>query len=167
LALRELFGDCSNSPQPADITADVSPMPIILEEGENITLFLEVDLKEPLPEGAIVEIDLKKEGWIDLPIPCIDAGDGNMVGSCDYDVGEILAGMDAVGCPTEEFPEGQGCALPLSPGVYGGEPALVITVPAIDPTIGGLLSNGKFYGQIKFKVDGATWACIWARLQID
>jgi len=43
----------------------------------------------------------------------------------------------------------------------------VITVPAIDPTIGGLLSNGKFYGQIKFKVDGATWACIWARLQID
>ena len=75
------YGLCSNSPEVADITADITPMPVIFETGETITIFLSVDLKEALPAGAQVELNLKKEGWIDLPIPCIDAGDGNMVGS--------------------------------------------------------------------------------------
>merc|ERR1711892_490013 len=96
-------------------------MPVVLETGEIVTIFLSIDLKESLPEGAQVEIKLKKEGFISLPIP---------------------------------------------PGSYGGEPALEITLPEIDPTVGGLLSNGKFYAEIKFTTGGSTFACVWLRVKI-
>ena len=79
----------------------------------------------------------------------------------------ILDGLNELGgCPDDYLPEGQTCALPMIPGTYGGEPALEIVLPEIDSTIGGLLSNGKFYGQIKFTVDGSTFACVWVRVQV-
>merc|ERR1712123_473955 len=119
-------------------------MPVVLETGEIVTIFLSIDLKESLPEGTQVEIKLKKEGFISLPIPCIDAGDGNMIGSCDYDVQAILDGLNELGgCPDDYLPEGQSCSLPMAPGSYG-----------------------KFYAEIKFTTGGSTFACVWLRVKI-
>merc|ERR1719147_15997 len=105
-------------------------MPISLTTGSIVTVLMSFDLKDTMPEGTMLEVDVKKDGWlIDIPIPCTDSGDGTMIGSCDYAMADIMAGLDngEAGCPTDKMPEGQGCSLPLAPGLYGGPPALEVT----------------------------------------
>ena len=50
----------------------------------------------------------------------------------EYELDEMLAASAELLCPTF-VSDGQECSLPLGPGVYGGDPALVITIPEIAP----------------------------------
>merc|ERR1719445_2957284 len=70
-------------------------MPISLTTGSIVTVLMSFDLKDTMPEGTMLEVDVKKDGWlIDIPIPCTDSGDGTMIGSCDYAMADIMAGPE-------------------------------------------------------------------------
>ena len=83
-------------------------------------------LKEEIPAGATITLDLKKEGAISIPIPCLDV-EGTNIGSwshsdniihsynkfCSkYTADELLAAFSSVLCPGQ-VPEGQECRTPL------------------------------------------------------
>merc|ERR1712226_1793415 len=114
------YGFCDGSPEPASIdNISVEPFPILAQNGASVTLAVQITLNEPLPEGASVSLDLVLEGIIPIKIPCPDI-EGVNLGSCTYAGDELLELAATAGiCPTY-FPEGQSCALPLNPGVYGG-----------------------------------------------
>merc|ERR1712114_52675 len=117
-------------------------MPISLATGSIVTVLMSFDLKDTMPEGT-------------------------MLGSCDYAMADIMAGLEngEAGCPTDKMPAGQGCSLPLSPGMYGGPPALEMTVPEIDPILADL-AKGKIRAEIKFVSGGSTFACVWMSMDI-
>merc|ERR1719500_2694602 len=98
------YGFCDGSPEPASIdNISVEPFPIMVTNGASVTL----------------------AGIIPIKIPCLEI-EGLHIGSCTYDGDTLLAEAETVGiCPTY-FPEGQACALPLGPGVYGGGDPLVL-----------------------------------------
>merc|ERR1711887_267588 len=54
------YGYSSGSPQPADITATLTPFPVHLVTGEVITLFLSINQKEAIPV-----LMLGRESWLD------------------------------------------------------------------------------------------------------
>merc|ERR1712227_288205 len=105
--------------------------PLSLHTGASIKILAQLTLNEPVPEGATLSLNLKKEGLIPLPIPCLEIN-GLHIGSCTYDAGELIARPEI--CEflvPDHVPEGQGCTLPLNPGVYGGEPAIEGVIPEI------------------------------------
>ena len=70
-------------------------------------------------------------------------------------------------CPTY-VPEGQACALPLGPGVYGGGDPLTLGPIESIPSI--LLPFLKGTVRVEATVTdsaGATVVCIWSRLAVD
>ena len=73
------FPDGSAEPGTLD-TASVEPFPIVVATGESITLSVQLTLNEPVPVGAQVSIKIKKEGLIDIPLPCLEI-DGLHLGS--------------------------------------------------------------------------------------
>merc|ERR1711935_64248 len=157
------YGFCDGSPTPATITASVEPFPVVIATGETITISVSIDLAEEVPVGTQVSLQIKKEGIIDIPFPCIEI-EGLHIGSCDYD-GDTLIGEGADVICTDYFPDGQACGLPLAPGMYGGDPSLVLTVPEIPAIIGDLLGSGTYYAQASLITpDGATFACIFVRV---
>merc|ERR1711872_192872 len=154
------YGFCDGSAEPGSIdNASVEPFPIVLATGETITLSVQLTLNEPIPVGTQVSLKIKKEGLIDIPFPCLEV-EGLHIGSCDYDGDTLIAeGADAICGPY--FPEGQACSLPLGPGMYGGEPPLVLTVPEIPSIIGDLLGSGTYYAEATLTTGGSTFACIY------
>ena len=83
-------------------------------------------LKEEIPAGATITLDLKKDGAINIPIPCLDV-EGTNIGSwsqsdniihsynkfCSkYTADELLEAFSEVLCPGQ-VPEGQECRTPL------------------------------------------------------
>ena len=73
----------ADSPQPGTIdNIDVQPFPISLVTGSSLTIAATLTLNEAVPTGATVSLDLKKEGLIPLPIPCLEIPDS--------ETGEIL-----------------------------------------------------------------------------
>merc|ERR1712179_820580 len=48
----------------------MGPFPIIIANGESVTLELQLTLNEEIAKGAQVSLKMKLEGLIDLPIPC-------------------------------------------------------------------------------------------------
>merc|ERR1712114_81528 len=124
------YGYCSGSPQVFDLTADITPMPISLATGSIVTVLMSFDLKDTMPEGTMLEVDVKKDGWL-----------------------------------IDKMPAGQGCSLPLAPGLYGGPPALEMTVPEIDPILADL-AKGKIRAELKFVSGGSTFACVWMSMDI-
>merc|ERR1711862_197647 len=138
---------------------------LVIATGETITISLSIDLAETLPVGAQVSLKIEREGLIDIPFPCLPVGDIN-IGSCDYDGDELIAAGADVIC-NDYFPEGQACALPLGPGLYGGEPDLVLEVPEIPAIIGDLLGSGTYYASATFlNPDGTTFACAYIRVEL-
>merc|ERR1711909_263778 len=66
-------GFCPGSPEPFALDAlSVKPFPIIIANGESVTLELQLTLNEEIAKGAQVSLKMKLEGLIDLPIPCIE-----------------------------------------------------------------------------------------------
>merc|ERR1711892_863319 len=134
------YGFCDGSPEPASIDEfTVEPFPIIFATNNTITLKVRLTLNEPIPAGSTLKLNIKKEGFINIPIPCIEI-QGTPIGSCTYDGDDVLAAVAAGLCPTY-VPDGQECALPLGPGLYGGEPDLVIVLPEIPPELGIIIGN--------------------------
>ena len=58
----------------------VEPFPIKLHTGESSSVLATLTLNEPVPVGARLKLDLKKEGLIPFPIPCLEI-DGLHIGS--------------------------------------------------------------------------------------
>merc|ERR1712112_725654 len=90
---------------------------------------------------------------------------GSLTASVDPFPVVIAAGADVI-C-TDYFPEGQACGLPLGPGMYGGDPPLVLEVPEIPAIIGDLLGSGTYYAIATITTpEGATFACIYIRVEL-
>ena len=70
-------------------------------------------------------------------------------------------------CPTY-VPEGQACALPLGPGVYGGgEPLTVGPIESIPDILLPFLRGTIRVEATVTDSAGDTVACIWVRLAVD
>merc|ERR1712001_442308 len=141
------YGFCDGSPEP--ITFDVmsvAPFPILVQNGATLTLVL--------------------EGIIPIKIPCLEI-EGLHIGSCHYDGDELLSTASDFLCPTY-VPEGQACALPLGPGVYGGGDPLTLGPIESIPDI--LLPFLK--GTIRAEAtvtdgSGNLFGCIYVRAAVD
>ena len=64
------------------VSIDVQPFPISLVEGSTLSISAQLTLSEEVPVGSTVTLDLKKEGLVELPIPCLEIPDS--------ETGEIL-----------------------------------------------------------------------------
>merc|ERR1712226_1560610 len=143
------------------------PFPILAQNGASVTLAVQITLNEPLPEGASVSLDLVLEGIIPIKIPCLDIEGANL-GSCTYTGDELLELAATAGiCPTY-FPEGQACALPLNPGVYGGGDPLVLGPIESVPDILLPFLKGTVRAEATVTdAAGATVACVFVRAAVD
>merc|ERR1712179_291843 len=147
---------CPGSPEPFALDAlSVKPFPIIIANGESVTLELQLTLNEEIAKGAQVSLKMKLEGLIDLPIPCIEA-DGLHIGSCDYDADTLLAEGAPILCP-DHFP-----------GVYGGgEPLVIGPLESIPDALAPFL-KGTIHVEAKaMSASGELLACIWVRAVVD
>merc|ERR1739838_203874 len=161
------YGYCEGSPEPVSLDViTVAPFPIIIQNGAEITLQVQVTLNEEIAVGAKVHLDLKLEGLIPIPIPCLEIN-GLHLGSCDYDGDELLGTVGDFLCP-DYVPEGQTCALPLGPGVYGGGEPLVIGPIEDIPDILLPFLKGTIYAEAHLtSAGGDELACLWVRAAVD
>ena len=62
-----------NQPGSIDLI-EIQPYPIQFESGASISVSAILTLNEPntIPTGSKVRLDVRKEGLIDLPIPCLE-----------------------------------------------------------------------------------------------
>merc|ERR1711872_578931 len=150
------YGFCEGSPEPATIdVADVQPFPVIIKQGQEISLEVQVTLNEEVAVGATVDLKLVLEGLIPVKIPCLDI-DGHNIGSYD-------AGL----CP-QYVPDGQECKLPLAPGVFGGGEPFVITIEDAIPDIIKPFLKGTIRAEATAKdAGGNVLACVWVRVAVD
>merc|ERR1711931_383036 len=152
------YGFCEGSPEPA---------PILIQNGATITLNVQITLNEPLPAGASVALDLVLEGIIPIKIPCLDIN-GISLGSCTYPGDELLAVAETAGICPQYFPEGQACALPLGPGVYGGgDPLTLGPIESIPDILLSFLKGTVRAEATVTDASGATIACIYVRAAVD
>ena len=85
----------------------------------------------------------------------------------EYDADYLLNKFSDFLCPVH-VPEGQACATPLNPGVYGGEPAIAVEIPAIPDILAELIGAGTYYAEAEVKfADGSQMTCIYIRLQVE
>ena len=165
--IQNIFTDGANQPGTIDSVV-VEPFPISLHTGASIKILAQLTLNEPVPEGATLSLNLKKEGLIPLPIPCLEIN-GLHIGSCTYDAGELIARPEI--CEflvPDHVPEGQGCTLPLNPGVYGGEPAIEGVIPEIPHILLDLIGAGTYSAEAVIDLaDGTQMTCIQLRVQVE
>ena len=74
------YGFCDGSPTPATLGLSVEPFPIVIASGETITIKFSIDLAVEAPVGTQVNLNIKREGLIDIPFPCLEI-EGIHVGS--------------------------------------------------------------------------------------
>merc|ERR1719166_900419 len=95
------YGFCDGSPEPASLDKiSIEPFPVIVQTGATITLDSQVTLNEEMTMGSRLSLSVQLEG-IPIQIPCLDIG-GTNLGSCEYDVDELL-GMVAVTGICEDY----------------------------------------------------------------
>merc|ERR1712080_716514 len=101
------------------------------------------------------------------PSPSLVEINGLHIGSCDYDADHLLNLADPILCP-DPFPDGQACALPLMPGVYGGgAPLVIVPLDDIPDSILPFL-KGVIYAEATLtSAAGDKLACIWVRAAVD
>ena len=61
-------------------TIEVTPFPIQIHTGASLSILAQLTLAQEVPAGAKVKLDIKKEGLIPLPIPCLEI-EGLHIGS--------------------------------------------------------------------------------------
>ena len=84
-----------------------------------------------------------------------------------YDGDELLSTASDFLCPTY-VPEGQACALPLGPGVYGGGDPLTLGPIESIPDILLPFLKGTIRAEANFNLaDGSLFACGYARVAVD
>merc|ERR1711970_564034 len=136
------YGFCEGSPEPASIdNISVEPFPILIQNGATVTL--------------------------NVQIPCLDIN-GISLGSCTYPGDELLAVAETAGICPQYFPEGQACALPLNPGVYGGGDPLTLGPIESIPDILLPFLKGTINAEASFVLaDGSLFACGFAKFAVD
>merc|ERR1712142_779230 len=82
------YGFCEGAAQPGTIDkVEVTPFPISLHTGDSLTILAQLTLNEIVPQGAMVSLDIMKEGTLPLPIPCLEItneeGELLHIGSCE------------------------------------------------------------------------------------
>merc|ERR1712192_301278 len=161
------YGFCDGSPQPMTFDViSVAPFPILVQNGATITLEVQITLNEEVAVGAKVDLNIVLEGIIPIKIPCLDI-EGLHIGSCSYDGDALLASASDFLCPTY-VPEGQACALPLAPGVYGGGDPLTVGPIESIPDILLLFLKGTVRAEATVTdAAGATVACVFVRAAVD
>merc|ERR1712241_753959 len=161
------YGFCEGAEQPLTIEAlTVLPDPLVLATGAEITLQVLINLLEEVPPGTQAKVSIKKDALIDIPIPCIPL-DGISIGTCDYDVQELLNLAADFLCPTY-VPEGQACSLPLGPGMYGGQDPLTVVLGDLPSLIVDLIASGTYKAVITIVLpDGSEMTCIEGSVDIS
>merc|ERR1712192_53878 len=146
------YGFCDGSPQPMTFDViSVAPFPILVQNGATITLEVQITLNEEVAVGAKVGLNIE----------------GLHIGSCSYDGDELLASAADFLCPTY-VPEGQACALPLAPGVYGGgDPLTVGPIESIPDILLPFLKGTVRAEATVTDAAGATVACVFVRAAVD
>ena len=54
-----------------NLTVSVQPNPIVIKPRKQISLDIGLDLLKEIPIGSRISLKLKKDDWIDIPIPCL------------------------------------------------------------------------------------------------
>merc|ERR1712038_1461287 len=158
--------------RPIDIPElTLEPFPVVVAPGASITFAATIEVLEVIPVGAKIQVDIVKEGIINIPVPCLEVN-GQHFGSCEYD-GDYLLSTYADGLcgdaltPGGYFPPGQACNLPLNPGTYGGKDPITTPLPADLPAeIVNLVKGAKLHADLKvLAADGSEMGC--ARVHIE
>jgi len=162
------YGFCDGSPEPASLDKiSIEPFPVIVQTGATVTLDSQVTLNEEMVVGSRLSMNVTLEGIIPIKIPCIDIFEGTLLGSCEYDVDELLGTVAETGICEDYIPEGQACNLPLGPGVYGSGVPLVIPfkdIPfIIEPFLKGVIKAEATF----LTPSGDNFGCVWIRVAID
>merc|ERR1711997_801336 len=134
------YGFCDGSPEPLTFDViSVAPFPILVQNGASITLEVQITLNEEVAVGAQVDLNLVLEGIIPIKILC----------------------------PTY-VPEGQACALPLGPGVYGGgDPLTVGPIESIPDILLPFLKGTVRAEATVTDGSGNLFGCIYVRAAVD
>jgi len=161
------YGFCDGSPEPASLDKiSIEPFPVIIKSGATITLDSQVTLNEEIVVGSRLSLSVTLEGIIPIKIPCLDIG-GTNLGSCEYDVDELLGMVSATGICEDYIPEGQACNLPLGPGVYGSGEPLVIPFNDVPDILAPFL-KGVIRAEATFLTpSGDNFGCVWIRVAVD
>jgi hypothetical protein len=70
------YGFCEGASQPFSIDEFVlEPYPVVLHTGAPLHVVLGITLFEPIPVGSTATLKVIKDGFLDIPIPCILFGD--------------------------------------------------------------------------------------------
>merc|ERR1712156_1230252 len=135
------YGFCDGSPEPLTFDVmSVTPFPILVQNGATITL--------------------------EIQITCLEI-EGLHIGSCHYDGDELLSTASDFLCPTY-VPEGQACALPLGPGVYGGgDPLTVGPIESIPDILLPFLKGTVRAEATVTDGSGHLFGCIYVRAAVD
>ena len=84
----------------------------------------------------------------------------------EYDADYLLEKFSDFLCPAH-VPEGQSCATPLNPGVYGGDPPIELVLPEIPDVIVDLVGAGPYSAEAKVLLpDGSEMTCIYIHVQL-
>merc|ERR1711951_268778 len=161
------YGFCDGSPEPLSLDSiAVTPFPIVLASGQEISIQVLISLMEAVPVGARIKLNIVKEGLIPFPIPCLTLSEDLHIGSCEYDGQHLLeVGADAL-CPAY-FPDGQDCSLPLNPGQYGSTEALSVVLPEIPDIIVSVLGSGTYRAEVHGMLeDGTEMVCLYVRVEL-
>merc|ERR1712241_315116 len=148
-----------------DYRLDVTPMPIEVAAGKDITLDGEITIKRIIEEGSTLALKLVGEVPVigKIPIPCLEINPDLHLGSCTYDIGgDLLPLLESTGKCSDFLPEGQACSLPLNPGQYAGGDSITVTLPEIPDILIPILSPLKAIDvQVTgIKADGTEVACL-------
>merc|ERR1711894_715529 len=148
-----------------DYRLDVTPWPIEVAAGKDVTLDGEITIKQMIEVGSKLAIKLTGEVPVigKIPIPCLEINPGLHIGSCTYDIGaDLLPLLESTGQCSDFLPEGQACSLPLNPGQYAAGPAITVTLPEIPDILIPILSPLKAIGVevTGMKADGTAVACL-------
>ena len=84
----------------------------------------------------------------------------------EYDADYLLEKFSDFLCPSH-VPEGQSCATPLNPGMYGGDPPIELVLPEIPEIIVDLVGAGPYSAEAKVLLpDGSEMTCIYLHIQL-
>jgi hypothetical protein len=149
----------------------ITSNPIEIKAGKTISLHFGIDVLKDVAVGATLE--LKLHAGL-LPIPCLDIGLPVPIGSCKYDVQQLLDFLaEDPNFDCDAYFPGNGCSLPLLAGHYGGafhgDDVIVVELPE-DLEIPAVLKpflNGKIKIELHIDAEGAEIVCAKTELHVE
>lgn len=162
-------GFCPGSPRPVSLDlASVSPFPVVVAAGAEVSLTAQATLHQTVPEGVTASVRVKKhETWLpNIPLPCVHVH-GLPLGSCDYSLAWLLQ-QAAPHVRPGQLPPGQQCRLPLLPGVYGSSsPQSLGPIPALPTVLADLFPAGEYDTEVTLRSEqGEELVCVYVKLKI-